>query len=77
MHYIIVPSLNAKYERCTHSEVELGKCQSEKSKIPYYLINGILTILPMAYRPPLPYPWYFDPLTHGISNGILNPLIEN
>jgi hypothetical protein len=27
--------------------------------------HGILTPLPMVYRPP--YPWYIEPLTHGIS----------
>ena len=27
-------------------------------------IHGILTPLPMVYRPP--YPWYIDPPTHGI-----------
>ena len=26
--------------------------------------HGILTPLPMVYRPP--YPWYIDPPTHGI-----------
>ena len=30
--------------------------------------HGILTPLPMVYRPP--YPWYFDPPIHGISTPI-------
>ena len=30
-------------------------------RLPTY---GILTPLPMVYRPP--YPWYFDPPIHGI-----------
>ena len=39
--------------------------------------HGILTPLPMVYRPPLPmvyrppYPWYIDPPTYGISNPLL------
>ena len=58
---------------------------AEILEIPY--INKgllvILTPLPMVYR--LPYPWYIDPLTHGIltpypwyidphTHGILTPL---
>jgi hypothetical protein len=32
-------------------------------------IHGILTPLPMVYRPP--YPWYIDPPTHGILTPLL------
>jgi hypothetical protein len=31
-------------------------------------IHGILTPLPMVYRPP--YPWYIDPPTHGILTSL-------
>jgi hypothetical protein len=63
---------NIPHARCTHSEVQLGKCQSEKREIPYYWIYGILTLLPMVYRPPThgisnPLPMVFCPPTHGIS----------
>ena len=30
--------------------------------------HGILTPLPMVYRPP--YPWYFDPPTHDILTSL-------
>ena len=36
------------HTRCTHSEVELRKCclgQSEKSKIPYHLIIGVVDLI--------------------------------
>jgi hypothetical protein len=43
-------SPNIPHTRCTHSEVELRKCclgQSEKSKIPYHLINIYISLIYM------------------------------
>ena len=44
---------------CSRSEIEHRLTQPVTPKT-----NGILTALPMVYRPP--YTWYIDPPTHGI-----------